>query len=476
MIRIFSQYVSPKSLLLVILGGGLTILGLLCGAWLRFWGNTTDFESYVEAPDFAFQALIFTITLQVCFYYSDLYDLRAIRARRDQLICLGQSLGAASLFLGLMYFIFPTLLIGRGVFFISTALVATFFVGARTALDRAWQAAAPRQRVLILGSQQLALTAARELMSRDDLNIDLVGFLEPGSGGSPGPAQLNGNGAGLFDRPVLGTMADLEPVVQQHQVSRIVIAMEDSRCFMPIRDLVKLRVQGVRVEDVHSTVSSLTGRIWLSMVRPSWFIFSDGFHRSRSTLVAKRIIDLAFGLLGLVLSSPILLLTAIAIRLDSRGPVIFSQTRVGLKGKCFKVLKFRSMRVGAEAATGPQWAQENDERVTRVGRYLRKFRLDELPQFLNVIRGEMSFVGPRPERPCFVNRLREVISYYDERHSVRPGATGWAQVQYTYGATIEDACTKLEYDLFYLKNMSVFFDLVIILKTLRIVLTGKGGR
>jgi exopolysaccharide biosynthesis polyprenyl glycosylphosphotransferase len=193
-------------------------------------------------------------------------------------------------------------------------------------------------------------------------------------------------------------------------------------------------------------------------------------------LVLKRTFDLAFGLLGLMLSSPIMLLVAIAVRLDSKGPVLFAQTRVGWRGNCFDVLKFRSMRVDAEAATGAQWARENDDRATRVGRFLRKFRLDELPQFINVIRGDMSFVGPRPERPVFVDQLRDLIPYYDERHSVRPGLTGWAQVQYPYGASVEDACRKLEYDLFYLKDMSVVFDVVIILKTIRIVFTGSGAR
>jgi len=517
MIRIFSQYVSHKTILLVLIEGVFIILGLVGGARLRFWGNFAEFESFVQAPDFMFQALIFVVTLQVCFYYSDLYDLRALRARRDQLICVGQSLGAASLLLGLMYFIFPSLLIGRGVFFFSTALVATLVFVTRAALDRAWQVAALAQKILILGSDELAHIAARELMQRGDLNVDVVGFLEPvqvnqarevRESGRPSDRPVSGSREGLetavrqhhnggvgflemvednpapevhangrpSDRRVLGTMEDLEKVVRQHQVSRIVVAMEDRRGVLPIRDLVKLRVQGIRVEDVHTTVSALSGRIWLNMVRPSWFIFSDGFHRSRITLVFKRIIDLTLGLLGLIVSSPIMLLVAIAVRVDSKGEVIFTQTRIGLRGKSFEVLKFRSMRADAESEAGAQWAQKNDCRVTRVGRYLRKYRLDELPQFINVIRGDMSFVGPRPERPVFVDELRKIISYYDERHSVRPGLTGWAQVEFTYGASIEDAFRKLEYDLFYLKNMSVFFDGVIILKTIRIILAGHGGR
>jgi len=467
MIRIFSQYVSPKSLLLVVLETGLVLLGLLCGARLRFWGDPAEFETYIQAPQFVFQMAIFAFTMLTCFYYGDLYDFTAIRTRRDQLVCLGQSFGAACLLLGLLYFIFPALLIGRGVFFISTALVAAFVWFTRLGLDTAWRIAAPMQNVLVLGSEQLAMTVVDELVRRDDLHIKVVGFLRSGLGGEEKAA-----GSGL---PVLGELDDLERIVERHQVSRIVVALEDRRGCLPVRDLVRLKVTGVRVDDAQSTISSLTGRIWLDMVRPSWFVFSDGFHRSRFTPVWKRIIDLVLGIVGLIFAAPIMALVAIAVRLDSRGPVFFSQTRVGFKGKTFEVLKFRSMRVDAEAGVGAQWASQNDPRVTRVGRYLRKFRLDEIPQLINVIRGEMSFVGPRPERPVFVERLRSAIAYYDERHTVRPGVTGWAQVQYTYGASTEDAFRKLEYDLFYLKNMSLMFDCMIVLKTIRIILAGQGG-
>jgi sugar transferase (PEP-CTERM system associated) len=275
---------------------------------------------------------------------------------------------------------------------------------------------------------------------------------------------------------VLGSVTELEDLVERHQVDRIIVAMEDRRGSLPIRELVKLRVGGVRVEDVHSSMAALTGRVWLRTVQPSWFVFSDGFHRSPTTLALKRIIDMAFAALGLVVSTPIMLLVAVTVRLDSKGPAIYRQLRVGLKGRRFEVLKFRSMRVDAETQNGAQWALAEDPRVTSVGRFIRKYRLDELPQFINVLRGDMSFVGPRPERPVFVGELRKLIPYYDERHSVRPGVTGWAQVQYPYGASIEDSYKKMEYDLFYLKNMSILFDCAIVLQTIRTVLTGKGGR
>jgi exopolysaccharide biosynthesis polyprenyl glycosylphosphotransferase len=222
-------------------------------------------------------------------------------------------------------------------------------------------------------------------------------------------------------------------------------------------------------------MAGLTGRVWLETVKPSWFVFSDGFRRSAVTLVAKRLLDLSAGIVGLAISAPVMILVAIAIRFESRGPVFYRQTRVGLRGKCFSLLKFRSMRPDAEAA-GAQWAVDNDPRATKVGSFLRKYRFDELPQFINVIRGDMSLVGPRPERPEFVKILQTQISYYDERHTVRPGITGWAQIQYGYGSTVEDTIRKLEYDLFYLKNLSLFFDCAIILDTVRIVLTGHGSR
>jgi sugar transferase (PEP-CTERM system associated) len=468
MVRILNQYVSPKGIVLMLLEGGLLTLALLCAVRIRFWGSAASFNDYVALPDFAWQAAVFVVTLQVCFYYCDLYRPGAIRGRNEQWIALGQSLGSGCLLLGIVYFIFPSLLLGRGIFFISVALVPAFVTCSRVALDRIWQSAAPKENVVIIGAGELAITVASQLLKRNDLNVELAGFFDVH--GAAGEDRT------LFGRPVFDLGADLQAVVEQHQASRIIVALEDRRNALPTRELVRLRVQGIRVEDAHSTISALTGRVWLETVKPSWFVFSDGFRRSTITQILKRVIDLTSGVVGLTVSLPLMLLVAVAIRLDSKGPVIFRQRRVGLRGKCFEVLKFRSMRVDAEEGTGARWAADNDPRVTRVGRFLRKYRLDELPQFMNVMRGEMSLVGPRPERPEFVDELRKQISYYDERHSVRPGITGWAQVKYRYGSNLADAVRKLEYDLFYLKNMSMFFDCAIILDTVRIVLGGHGGR
>ena len=468
MIRVFSQYISPKSFIRVIWECGAIALALLCGTRIRFWNSAAGFDSYVTTPDFLTQAIAFVVVLQICFYYSDLYGMHMILRRQDQVILLAHSLGIGCLLLGILYFVFPNLLIGRGVWFISVVLVGGFVMLSRVVLDRVWQAVVPKDNLVILGTAGLALTVARELSRRNDLTVHLTGFINP----SNGPSDC---GPSLLGRPILGEAEQLQSLVSYYAISRIVVAIEDLRKALPINDLVRLRVQGIRVEDAHSTIAALTGRVWLETVKPSWFVFSDGFQRSLLTLLLKRLIDLLCGLAGLLLTSPLMLLIAIAIRLESKGIVIFRQTRVGLRGKPFELLKFRSMRTDAEQS-GAVWASENDPRVTRIGGFLRNYRLDELPQFINIIRGQMSFVGPRPERPVFVEQLRKDISYYDERHSVRPGLTGWAQVQYKYGSSVEDARRKMEYDLFYLKNMSIPFDCAIIFRTIRIVLTGWGGR
>ena len=467
MFRMFSQYVSVKSLLLMITEACLIVLCLTCAVRLRFWNNAAEASAYLTFPDFAIQIAIVVVVCLVCFYCNDLYDLSRDGGAVDRVLRIEQSLGTASLLLGSLYFLFPGLLLSRGVFLIGMLLVAGFVVLGRRALDKAWQLTASMQRVAVLGTGPLAQEIARQITSRGDLSMALAGFID---------ASGDGGADRVFGCPVLGGAYDLESIAQQHRISRIIVALEDRRGALPTRELVTLRVQGVRVDDAPTALSALTGRISLRAVKPSWFVFSDGFHRSKWNEVLKRALDLFFGILGLLLSMPVMILVAVAVRLDSKGSILYRQTRVGHRGRCFEVIKFRSMRTDAEQGTGAQWAVENDPRVTRVGRFLRKYRFDELPQFWNVVCGEMSFVGPRPERPIFVKELRQKIPYFDERHSVRPGITGWAQVQYRYGASVEDAFNKLEYDLFYLQNTSLLFDLAIIFRTIKIVIGGEGGR
>lgn len=467
MFRIFSQYVSVKSLLLMFLEAVLILLSVLCAVRLRFWSSPEDAAAYIIFPDFLIQCAIILIVCLACFYYNDLYDANSGFGTVERVLRIEQSIGTASLILGLLYFLLPSLLLSRGVFLIAMLLAALFIFLGRKVLDSAWQLTAPVQNVLILGTGPLAVNLARALSVRNDLSIRLDGFV------SGSPEDVHGMIAGI---PVVGCAKNMEAIARGRAVSRIVVALEDRRGVLPTRDLVSLRVRGVYIEDAGTALASLTGRVSLDAVKPSWFVFSDGFHRSKVQAWMKRAFDVTFATIGLLLSLPIMLLVAIAVRLDSKGPAIYRQTRVGYMNRHFEILKFRSMRTDAETANGAQWAAQDDPRVTRVGRIIRKYRLDELPQFLNVIRGDMSFVGPRPERPQFIEMLREAVPYYDERHSVRPGITGWAQVRYPYGSSVEDAFHKLEYDLFYLKNMSVIFDLAIIFDTIGIVIGGTGAR
>jgi lipopolysaccharide/colanic/teichoic acid biosynthesis glycosyltransferase len=383
-------------------------------------------------------------------------------------MALAQSLGAGCLLLGIPYYVFPSLLLGRGVFFISMALVPAFIAVSRFGLDRIWQAAAPKENLAIMGTESLACTVARELVKRHDLSVRLREFIDL-------RVSANGSRETLMDQPILHSQEDLLALVERYEISRIIVALEDRRNALPVRELVRLRVQGVRIEDAHSTISALTGREWLATVKPSWFVFSDGFQRSHTTIILKCAIDLASGVIGLVVTLPIMLLTAVAIRLDSQGPIIFCQTRVGLRGKCFQVLKFRTMRTDAETA-GARWATDNDPRVTWLGRFLRRYRLDELPQFINVIRGEMSLVGPRPElrnlwRNCasrFPITMSGIVcgrvSPAGLKHNTGTGAA-WKMRRKSWSTT----CSTL-------KNMSIIFDCTIILDTIGIMFSGSGAK
>jgi sugar transferase (PEP-CTERM system associated) len=280
----------------------------------------------------------------------------------------------------------------------------------------------------------------------------------------------------LVNTKVIGSYNQLLEVVEREHIDKIVVALEDRRGSLPVQALLTCKQRGIEVEESVTFCEKLCGRVMLENLRPSWLIFSPGFTVPILLRLQKRMLDLVLASLGLILALPFMLVIAILIKLDSRGPVVYRQERTGEKGKRFTLLKFRSMYVGAEMATGPVFADAEDPRVTRVGRFIRSLRLDELPQLMNVLWGDMSFVGPRPERPFFVEQYIKDIPFYDQRLNVKPGITGWAQVRYPYGATLKDAAEKLRFDLFYVKNMSLLFDLFIILKTVKIVLLGYGAR
>lgn len=414
--------------------------------------------------------LMVTVTIQLAFYLFDLYDLRATREIRRVVTNLGIALCVATALLSILFYALPTLQLGRGIFLVEMAFIAVLIPAWRLLVS--WSAGHPqfgvRERVLILGSGEQAIEAARATLERRNAGFHIVGFVDNR------PELL---GRSLINPSVIGLTQDITGIVEQYQVDRIVVAVEDRRGKFPTEELLNLTMSGrVAVEECARYYERLTGKIVSEMIRPSWLIFSRGSRYSNVTRHVRRVLNAALAVAGFIAALPVMILTAIAVKLDSPGPIFYTQERVGKNGRSFKIIKFRSMRAGAEKASGPVWAEHDDPRITRVGRIMRKLRLDELPQFVNVIRGDMNFVGPRPERPMFVEQLSEIIPYYSQRHLVKPGLTGWAQIKYPYGASVEDAIEKLRYDLYYIKNQSLLLDAIIVFETIKIVLFGRGGR
>ena len=413
------------------------------------------------------KTLLVTVLVLASFYLFDLYDFHRIRRRAMLLLRLTQALGIGCIALALAFYIWPQIRLGRGVFLLSLSLMLTFMAAWRS-LAR-WLLGHPRlaERVLVLGAEQDAISIAREMLTRREAGYDVIGFI------GDDPAQV---GQSLINPSVVGVMSDLEAVVSRYRPDRIVIAMPDRRGRLPLDLLLKLKLRdGVTLDEADAFYEKLTGKIGGQRLRLGQLVFADASRWTRLYKRARRLMDVALAIIIGLLTSPLMLLTALAIKLDSRGPVFYLQERVGLHNTTFRIVKFRSMRVDAEA-NGPVWAHKGDSRVTRVGRWIRKLRIDELPQLINIMRGEMSLIGPRPERPVFIKQLEQQIAYYSERHLVKPGLTGWAQVRYPYGASFEDAREKHQYDLYYIKNQSPMLDALILLETARIVLFGRYSR
>lgn len=444
-----------------------SMLTCLCGVAAIFIRFNEEAADVLFKDGGWLKILLLMIVVQGSFYIFDLYDFRMIRKRSALYLRIFQALGIASIALAIIFYALPQMTLGRGVFALSLILMLTTMVCSRVFVM--WLIGHPglAERVLILGTEQGAVNIAREVLDQREGGYKVVGFV----GDDP---ELVGQS--LINPRVIGLTSDLENIVSKYRIDRIVVAVNDRRGRLPLKSLLDIRLRdGVAIEESASFYERLTGKISTQMLRPSWMIFSSNSRTARMYKQARRLVDLTMALAGLVLSSPVMLLAAIAIKLDSRGPVFYTQERVGKGDEVFKIVKLRSMRTDAEQ-NGPVWAGEDDPRVTRVGRVIRKLRIDELPQFFNIIRGEMSFIGPRPERPMFVEKLEREIPYYSQRHLVKPGLTGWAQIRYPYGASVEDALEKLQYDLYYIKNQSPVLDAIILFETIRIVLFGRGAR
>jgi len=455
MVRIFRHYV--PGLMPILLAGDIAVvaLSLLVTASSGFWIGTGSLSP----------KLFLIAGVEVfLFYLADLYNSRLPLGRRELIARILICQAAAAPLVAAAGYALPGFRLGRLAFLELGLTVTLGLLIWRTAWLGSWSLERMTIRVLVVGSGPIGKTIA-DLAPVSARPFRIIGFVDDD------PAAADSIPAG---HELLGKIADLSPLVEEMRPDVVVVVQQDRRGRFPANSLLECRLRGIGVEDWPTFYEKATGKILVTELRPSWLIFADGFVKTARTEIIKRLFDVTLASVGLVLMAPVMALVAIAIKLESAGPVLYRQPRSGQNGGIFILNKFRSMREDAEEGTGAVWAQLQDPRVTRVGNFLRKTRLDELPQLFNVLLGHMSFIGPRPERPEFVHSLQTQIPYYMKRLSVKPGITGWAQVRYRYGASVEDSLEKLQYDLYYIKNLSLFLDLLILLNTVQVVLFARG--
>jgi sugar transferase (PEP-CTERM system associated) len=439
MIRLFSVFI-PTSVLALLISEVI----LLFFAFVVAIMSVTEVDpEFVLFYDLGLPRIgIAVVSILIGLYFQDMYTELRIRSRIHLWQQFSMAVGLAFLVQATSTYVNPTWILPRWVMIYASAMILLVLAAWRILFCRLVLTSLHAPPILMLGTSPVLSEIGRRLEERIELGYRVVGYLDDGA--TPNGTPDMGN------MPCLGTVADLRQVVASQKAERIVVGMAERRSRLPVYDLLDLRLSGIHVEEASALYESCFGRVSTRNLRPSQLVFSSELGPSRTSVAFQEIYSFAVALAGAIVTLPLMLVAALLVRLTSKGPVLYRQTRVGLNGRHISVLKFRSMFVDAEAATGAVWASKNDRRVTSVGRYLRKFRIDELPQFWNVLRGDMSFVGPRPERPEFVQALSEKIPFYRQRHCVKPGLTGWAQINHKYGDTIEDTITKLEYDLYYL--------------------------
>lgn len=460
MIRLFNVYYPVRTLVLLIVEALVVGLSFLFSMW---WQNQETSWILLNVEGGYWKIVCVTAIVLLLSHGLDLYDSASTAAKWDQIFRLFTVLGLVAFSLAAVDLVYGYFLPGR--VFLPGAkwgllVLTVMLLGWRGAY--AWIVQQPyfRERVYVLGTGDRALRLLNGLRQRTELGIEVVGW--------------TGNIQGALTRETVAT--HLVGLARDRGVHRVIVAMPDRRGTLPVEELLELRLNGVKVEEATSWLEKISGRIEVEQLHASWLIFAEGFRFSTFFRIVRRGLNFSLALVGLVISFPLLPFILLAVKLDSSGPALYRQRRVGRRGVTFYCYKFRTMRQDAEADTGATWAADDDPRITRVGKFLRVSRLDEIPQLWCVLKGDMHFVGPRPERPEFVEWLSKEIPYYGVRHVVRPGITGWAQVQYKYGNTLEDAREKLQYDLFYIKNASVGLDLLILFQTIKIVLLGRGAR
>jgi sugar transferase (PEP-CTERM system associated) len=465
-IRLFKVYYPVRTLVLLTVETLIVWASFVLGTMVRSredWLLQLNNELFIEGGFLKIVAV--TAIVLLISHGLDLYDSSLLDAKWDQIFRLLLVLGFVALALSGVGYAYHLFLPNREFLPRDSALVGlvilTFaLLGWRAAYSWLVQLKYLRERVYVLGTGDRAQRLLNGLRQRSELGVEVVGW----TGGIEGELTRE-------------TVAKhLVGLAKGNGVHRVIVAMPDRRGTLPVEELLNLRLEGVKVEEATSWLEKISGRIEVEHLYPSWLIFADGFRFSTFFRLARRALNFSVALVGLILSLPLLPFIALAVRADSAGPILYRQKRVGRGGVTFLCYKFRTMREDAEADTGATWATDNDPRITRVGKFLRSSRLDEIPQLWCVLIGDMHFVGPRPERPEFVEWLSKEIPYYGVRHTVRPGITGWAQVQYKYGNTLEDAREKLQYDLFYIKNASVGLDFWIVFQTIKIVLLGRGAK
>ena len=458
MIRLFNVYYPTRTIVLLV-----TEALIVSGSFLLATAFVLGPDTYI-ALNYEYGALkILTLTILTLLfsYYFDLYEPSRISERWEIYFRLLLVLGFLSFLLSAVTWVFPEADIAHSVILLGLAFLTAALVAWRMTYE--WIIAKPifREHVYVLGGGERARSIVEIISTRKDIGMHIVGW----EANTPeGPITREHFAAAIEESRVSGL-----------KINRVIVAMQDRRGALPVRELLKLRFDGVIIEDACDLLERLSGKMPLDGLRPSNFIYSQGFRVKPSQQIMRRLVSTLAAALGLLLFAPFLPFVMLAVRLSSPGPIFFKQTRVGLGGRPFEVVKFRTMRTDAEAS-GAKWASKNDPRVTPIGGFMRKTRIDEVPQLWNVLRGDMGFVGPRPERPEFVPWLSEQIPYFDLRHMIRPGLTGWAQVRYGYGATLAEAREKLEYDLYYIKHMSLGLDLLIMFETVKTILRRRGAQ
>ena len=456
MIRLFNVYYPVRTLILLV-GEALIIwTSLLLGAVIELRDDSYLVLNYEGGY---IKIFVVTVLVLLCSYWFDLYDTARLTTKGELFFRLLLVPGLLAFVLAGVSYFRPNYLLGNGASELGLLILTVAMIGWRLGFGWLVQLPILVERIYVLGTGERAQRLVQGLRQNPDLGVEV--------------ASWTGKLEGAVTRDSVAT--HLMDVVHQQKVHRVIVAMPDRRGTIPMRELLDLRMQGVKIEEATSWLEKMSGKIEVENLYPSWLIFAEGFRRTSTFIVVRRMLSIVISLVGLIVSAPLWPLVMLVIRLDSKGPVFYSQRRVGKGGRTFKVIKFRTMRQDAEAG-GPQWAGLNDPRITKVGKFLRSSRLDEIPQLWCVLKGDMAFVGPRPERPEFVESLTREIPFYGVRHMVRPGLTGWAQIKYKYGSTVQDAIEKLQYDLFYIKNASVGLDLLIMFQTIKTVLLRRGAQ